>query len=101
MDQRQSIFYAASACQYSFEEARRTEELAKNEWAENRLADFNMWAAGIGARTNNKLSLDARLALKPEIRDTVVNLLQVLRFMVDKCISLGMIYEAGPTVEHD
>lgn len=61
----------------------------KNEWAENRLADFNLWANGIGALALGRASLDSRLALWPELQDAVINLLRLLELVTEDCIGQG------------
>ena len=61
----------------------------QNEWAENRLADFNLWASGVGASVQGKASLDARLATRPDARDAVANLLDVLTGAIGECKELG------------
>ena len=58
-------------------------------WAENRLADFNLWVAGVGASAKRRASLDERLALEPEVRAVVTNLLITLKVLVEKCKELG------------
>ncbi|RTE68881.1 hypothetical protein BHE90_016738 [Fusarium euwallaceae] len=84
-----NIFDATAACRKSFVECQKFQVLAKAEWAENRLADFNLWASGIGASTRNRASLDARLALRPDARDVIVNLLRLLNAVVEGCMVLA------------
>lgn len=66
-----------------------------DEWAENRLADFNLWVSGIGALAPGRASLDSRLALKPEALQIITNLLRLLTLTVDECKRLG---QAEPLV---
>ncbi|RGP78855.1 calcium calmodulin-dependent kinase [Fusarium longipes] len=80
-----AIYDASSLCRRSLAECIEIEELMRNEWAENRLADFNLWASGIGASVHGKASLDARLASRPDARDAVANLLQVMNSAVEEC----------------
>ena len=63
--------------------------LAKGEWAENRLADFNLWVYSSGAAAKGRASLDSRLSLKPETQNVIVNLLYSLSKLVDECKKLG------------
>lgn len=63
----------------------------QEEWAENRLADFNLWASGIGASARNRASLDARLALRPDAQDIIANLLRLLNTVVEECMVLGRV----------
>lgn len=85
------IFLATAACIQSLTDCLPVEALGKDEWAENRLADFNLWASGIGASTRSRASLDARLALRPEVREVIANLLRLLAATVDECKKLGEI----------
>ena len=84
-----TISDATDACRQSFEECLRIDSLMKKEWAENRLADFNLWAAGVGASAKQRASLDDRLAFKPDVRAVVLNLLVLLRILVYECKKLG------------
>ncbi|KAJ5638441.1 hypothetical protein N7528_000831 [Penicillium herquei] len=59
--------------------------LMKNEWAENRLADLNLWISGTGALARGRASLDHRLATRPEVREVVLNSLRLLSTMIDEC----------------
>lgn len=65
---------------------------AKHEWLTNRLADFDLWADGIGAALENHHgSLDYRLRDRSDIRDIVLRLIETLRDTlkqyVDECTS--------------
>ena len=84
-----AIYNATQTCRTSLSDCIQFEELMKNEWAENRLADFNLWASGVGASVTGKASLDARLATRPDARDVVANLLQVLTGAIEECKALG------------
>lgn len=79
------IFIATAACRLEFENCLSIAELMLDEWAENRLADFNLWAASVGASAKNQASLDQRLILKPHIRDVVANLLRMLGTFIGQC----------------
>ncbi len=59
----------------------------KDEWAENRMADFNLWAAGAGALTTGKASLDHRLKTDPQTHRIVTNLVLILEALVEDCIT--------------
>jgi hypothetical protein len=85
---------ATAVCLQSF-----TDCLAvmKNEWAENRLAEFNLsWVSGIGASARTTASLDSRLAFKPEALafrpeacGAIANILRLLAGAVAECKRLG------------
>lgn len=83
------IFEAAAACRRSLLKCQRVERLMKDEWAENRLADFNLWDSGIGASARNRASLDARLMMRKDAQKIVGNLVQVLTAVVEECIARG------------
>jgi hypothetical protein len=58
-------------------------------WAENRLADFNLWAAGVGASATTQASLDWRLHFQPKARIVITSLLITLQELVEQCKDLG------------
>lgn len=84
------IFEATAVCFQSFTDCLAAEALMTDEWAENRLADFNLWVSGIGASAHDRASLDSRMALKPEARDVIANLLRLLAGVVDECKKLAL-----------
>ncbi|KAE8320572.1 hypothetical protein BDV39DRAFT_211546 [Aspergillus sergii] len=59
------------------------------EWAENCLADLNLWAYGAGAVKVGEASLDARLSSNLDAKVFVVNILRMLRGFVEKCVEIG------------
>jgi hypothetical protein len=59
------------------------------EWAENRLAEFNLWAAGTGAFASEKASLDSRLALEWETKNLIVGILISLLGCIERCFHAG------------
>jgi hypothetical protein len=79
------IFNATASCRHEFEKCLSITELMNDEWAENRLADFNLWAASVGGSAKNQASLDQRLTLKPHVRDVVANLLRMLATFIKQC----------------
>ena len=85
------IFGATEVCLRSFTNCLTVEALSTNEWAENRLADFNLWVSGIGALARGRASLDSRLALQPDIVEVIANLLHLLAGLVDECKDLGQV----------
>ncbi|KAI9042927.1 BAG family molecular chaperone regulator [Aspergillus affinis] len=80
-----SITETAQQCIQGLEECLAIPALMENEWAENRLADMNLWISGTGACARGKASLDSRLASKPEARDVITNLLRLLATVIDEC----------------
>lgn len=83
------IFEATAACLQTFKDCMAVDRLMKDEWAENRLADFNLWVSGIGASARGRASLDSRLALTPNARKVIANLLRLLAGIVGECKKLG------------
>ena len=84
-----SILDAAVACRECFKKAANVPRLMKDEWALNRLADFNLWSAGAGIAARGNASLDARLSHETEGRAVVANLLRMLKVLLSKCIEKG------------
>ncbi len=85
----ETLLAAANACWSSFVTCLEVPALMKDEWAENRLADFNLWANGVGAMATGRISLDSRLALRPRARNIIMKLLHLLKSLVDNCRKLG------------
>lgn len=63
--------------------------LAENDWAENRLADFNLWSERAGASETERASLDHRLESEPNIKGVIINLLRTLMALLEKCHKTG------------
>ncbi|KAK5000610.1 WD repeat-containing protein 88 [Elasticomyces elasticus] len=89
IEEQLSIFDAATVCHQRLRECLEIPSLMERAWAENRLADFNLWAAGVGAFSQRKASLDERLAFQPDAVAVVVNLLVLLAELVERCKELG------------
>jgi hypothetical protein len=85
----ESILDATQACLRSFNECLTVPVLGHREWVENRLADFNLWAAGVGASAKESLSLDSRLVCEPGMRTVVIDLLKTLMVYVHQCKNIG------------
>ncbi|KAK8004772.1 D-serine dehydratase [Apiospora arundinis] len=83
-----SIYEAATKCRYSFLPCLTIAGLMKLEWAENRLADFDLWANGIGAFAANRASLDERLSRDPDTRSIIIHVLELLQSCVQQCQDL-------------
>jgi hypothetical protein len=87
-----TITGATIACREGLERCMTIESLKRQGWAENRLADFNVWDSGLGACSNRRASLEDRLALKPQVRTAVLNLLVLYKHSIDICIDLGKVF---------
>lgn len=85
-----AIFEATEAARTILENCSSIEALMYDEWAENRLLDFNLWAAGVGASSTSASSLDERLFSQPAVRTVILGLLSTLEAFVQSCIELGM-----------
>jgi hypothetical protein len=84
-----TIFAATQACLRGFKECLNVPLLKHREWVENRLADFDLWSAGVGASAKDKLSLDTRLMCDVGMRTVVIDLLNTLIVYVQQCRTLG------------
>ncbi|KAM0245095.1 hypothetical protein ACHAQJ_010649 [Trichoderma viride] len=85
-----AISEVTAECLQSFTDCLAVESLAKDEWAENRLADFNLWVSGTGASAQKQASLESRLALEPEAYGVILSLLDQLTEAVDQCKTLAL-----------
>lgn len=77
------------ACRKSLVDCLDVQSL-KDDWAEDRLADFMLWDAGVGASSVGKSSLEERPGIKRHVRDVILDLLLVLKSTIDQCLELGM-----------
>jgi len=84
-----SISDATKACRSSFTRCLLIRSL-RDDWAEDRLADFKLWDASVGASNSQNASLDKRLEAKPHVRNGIVDLLVVLQNTIDSCRDLGI-----------
>jgi len=84
-----NIHNATAECRQALEGCLAVDALKKRGWAENRLADFKLWAAGIGASAPTQASLDWRLYFQPSARIVLANLLFTLKEFVEQCKELG------------
>lgn len=84
-----TIADATIACRVGLELCMDIEVLKSQGWAENRLADFNVWDSGLGASSNRRASLEDRLASKPQVRTVVSNLLVLYKYSIDMCREIG------------
>lgn len=84
------IASAANACRDSLARCLDIESL-RSEWAEHRLADFNLWDLSVGAscEPSKTSSLEKRLKNKEHIRDAIMGLLRALKMAIDHCKNLG------------
>jgi hypothetical protein len=83
-----NIADAAIACQDSLTSC-STISYLWDEWAENRLADFRLWDASIGASSKSGSSLEDRLISTPRMKSVILGLLNVLKVTIDEGRELG------------
>jgi len=100
MESSELIAENARLCVERFSQCVEVPALMENEWAENRLADMELWISGTGACARGRASLDSRLASRPEARDITANLLSLLGNMVDECWVQSQMNEPSRTY-HD
>ncbi len=62
-------------------------DLISRDSVEDQLVRFKLWAANIGAFAGSHTSLDYRLRDSSDIRDMILQLLQVLRRSIKSCMS--------------
>ncbi|KAK8092842.1 hypothetical protein PG999_014429 [Apiospora kogelbergensis] len=84
-----SILEAATKCRDAFLQCTACADLMKLEWAENRLADFNLWANGIGAFAGHRASVDDRLSHDPDTRNIIAHVLGLLQSCIQQCLSIA------------
>ncbi|KAK2053266.1 hypothetical protein LY76DRAFT_524943, partial [Colletotrichum caudatum] len=80
-----SIEVAAAGCRDSLQQCLAIPTLMQLEWAENRLAEFKLWAATSGALAGGAASLDARLTMESDTKNLVRGLLVLLSGCLGKC----------------
>ncbi|EPS37492.1 hypothetical protein H072_8813 [Dactylellina haptotyla CBS 200.50] len=85
MSNSRVIREATTACRRSLLQCMEIPRLMIDGWAENRLIDFELWSAGAGVSAVGRLSFDERLVLKPDIRDGIANLINLLKVFIDNC----------------
>lgn len=87
--QGKSIADVTVSCLKHFNDCLGVDFLMVDEWAENRLADFNIWIFGTGATARGKASLDSRLAGRPETKEIIIELLHHLGVLIRQCKDFG------------
>lgn len=83
------IFWATERCRKSLEGCCEVDSLMGGHWAENRLADFNLWSAGVGASASRQASLDRRLRFHRDTKFVFLGLLSTLWEWTERYKELG------------
>ncbi|KAL3481490.1 hypothetical protein BJX99DRAFT_148515 [Aspergillus californicus] len=81
-----SVAYLTTTCRVAFNQCVTHHSLRKNQWAENRLADFSLWADGVGALAGSRASLDSRFQSQPRELALVKGTLVMLHGFLDQCV---------------
>lgn len=84
-----TIYGATEALRNGLQRCLSVHSLMQDDWAENRLMDFNLWASGVGVTAVPPATLDQRLDSQPDIRAVVLGLLATLTTMINLCLKLG------------
>jgi hypothetical protein len=87
--EQQSIAFATRSSQKAFARCLLFPRLMHYEWAENRSADFNLWIAGTGALSEERASLDRRLAYEPDVVAVIKGLLLLLQNSLSQCVAIA------------
>ncbi|KAK3987552.1 armadillo-type protein [Cladorrhinum sp. PSN332] len=96
---RYEIYDATIVCRQSLQDCQSLDPLARNGWAENRLADFDLWAAGVGAAVKHQASLDQRLQFRPKVHLVLTGLLSNLASIIAQCRELAVSAQNGANCE--
>ncbi|KAI0184666.1 hypothetical protein EV127DRAFT_374469 [Xylaria flabelliformis] len=65
-------------CKQWFRDCLEIPNLDYDDWLEQKYAEFNWWISGLNADKSGSGSLDARLRLRPDVRDVLVDILDGL-----------------------
>lgn len=82
----QSVADLARKCRSAFNDCLTHRSLLRNQWAENRLADFSLWAHGVGALAASQASLDTRFQSQPSELTLVKGTLLMLEQFLSQCV---------------
>ncbi|KAI9774753.1 MAG: hypothetical protein M1839_001620 [Geoglossum umbratile] len=83
-----TILAATRECRLKLRECAGIPDLKLSLWAENRLSDFNLWDAEVGASARGSNSLDLRLQNDDSARNVVFGSLKTLAAWAAKCKDL-------------
>lgn len=76
-------------CKEAFQRCLKIQDLAEDDWLEQKSAEFNWWISGLNADKIGPGSLDSRLMLRPDVGEVVVDLLEGLIMALSKCEDIG------------
>ena len=78
------------ACQTLFTRCLSIPVFTDLDWFENRQGEFNLWAAGLKAASFGRSSLDHRVRDRPEVRESICDLLDGLSEALEDLVQTGM-----------
>ncbi|KAF5674771.1 Hsp70 chaperone protein [Fusarium circinatum] len=78
MDAELIIRNKSQVCKEAFQTCLKIQDLAEDDWLEQKSAEFNWWISGLNADKIGPGSLDSRLMLRPDVKEVVVDLLESL-----------------------
>lgn len=85
----ESIADVAKQCRAALKKCLKSPPLNENYWAEETLTKFRIWTSTLSVFGDEKVSLDAKLALQRENKIIFVNLLKTLLDCIQKCQKIG------------
>ncbi|CAH0028837.1 unnamed protein product [Clonostachys rhizophaga] len=83
----QSAANLAEQCVKRFDQTLEIPSLAKNQWAENRRADFSLLVDGVGARARQHASLDSRLESREHELALIKTIFLNLKSYLGRCLT--------------
>lgn len=93
---KRSVADLTRTCRSAFNRCLTHHGLQKNQWAENRCADFSLWADGVGALAASRASLDSRFQSQPSELTLVKGTLVMLQDFLDQCVHCA---ESGTLID--
>ncbi|KAH8598652.1 hypothetical protein B0O99DRAFT_591887 [Bisporella sp. PMI_857] len=73
-------------CIEGFNECLAHEQLGKHQWLETGLAEFNLWSFGLNASHSGRSSLDYKVRQRPDLQDSITDLLDGLGESLKECL---------------
>lgn len=89
MSSNTTIYATSIAVRDALLKYNATSNMEHKEWAEDMLADFNIWAYDSGACIKGMNSLDSRITISIHVREVVVNMLSMLNNIVARLQAQG------------
>ncbi|KAI8951383.1 hypothetical protein F4801DRAFT_578590 [Xylaria longipes] len=88
MDSSEDIYRLTNGCASLFAkcQSKKITALTQDDWVGGKLADFNLWAAGIIASTTGPSSLDYRVRDRPDVKLVLIGLLSTVKEAAERCL---------------